>query len=243
MKRFFEVDSARGLALLAMIAFHALFDLNFFAGYSFSLFSGPFFFLGRFAAFTFIFLVGLSLTLSFNKSRKKLKGFSLFKKYLFRGLKVFSLGLIITGFSFVLFPAYTIVFGVLHLIGLSIILAFPFLKKKNASLAVGIAAIAAGLFLGTMTFSFPWLLWLGFMPFDFQSFDYVPLLPWFGVVLLGAFAGNLLYPKGTWVFSLPDLSASLPVKLLSFLGRHSLLIYFVHQPILVAAIMFLTGFF
>jgi uncharacterized membrane protein len=70
--------------------------------------------------------------------------------------------------------------------------------------------------------------------------DYYPLFPWFGIALLGAFAGLTLYPGGIRGFSLPDLSEKTPIRGLTFLGRHSLLIYLVHQPILLA-ILFVVG--
>ena len=125
MERFWEVDALRGLAVIAMVAFHILFDLNYFAGYHFSIDSGILLLLGRFASVTFVFLAGLALTLSYNKAAIHMGQKDLFKKYLFRGLKIFGLGLIITAITYIFFPQEFIVFGVLHLIGISIILAFP----------------------------------------------------------------------------------------------------------------------
>ena len=90
------------------------------------------------------------------------------------------------------------------------------------------------------SFPFPWLLWLGLKPFGFQSFDYFPMLPWFGVILLGVFAGNLLYPNGKRAFRFPNFPPNPLVRLLTFLGRHSLVIYFLHVPVLVAAVLLLA---
>jgi uncharacterized membrane protein len=66
--------------------------------------------------------------------------------------------------------------------------------------------------------------------------DYYPLLPWGGAALLGVACGRLNYPDGRRRLSLPDLSAAAPVRALRFLGRHSLLIYLLHQPILLGAL-------
>jgi len=240
MKRFFEIDLLRGLAVIAMVAFHVLFDLNFFAGYDFSIGSGALLVMGRFAAASFVFLAGLALTLSYNRASKKLRGKQLFKKYLLRGLTIFFLGLTITLFTWAFFPKYTIFFGVLHLIGISIILGFAFVKKRSILPPLGLIVIIVGLLIMPVYVSFPWLLWLGLKPVGFTSFDFFPLLPWFGVVLLGIFAGNTLYKEGQRSFAIPDLSNNPFVQALSFLGRNSLAIYFLHQPILIVAIILLA---
>jgi len=240
VKRFFEVDLLRGLAVIAMIAFHALFDLNFFAGHSFALGKGPLLLLGRSASVSFVFLAGLSLTLSYNRAKNQKRGFPLFKKYLYRGLKIFSLGLAITALTMFFFPGQFIAFGALHLIGLSIILSFPFLNKKYLNLGLGLAITAAGLFLAQFSFPFSWLLWLGLKPIAFQSFDYFPVLPWLGIILIGIFAGNSLYPKGKRRIQMPEAQDNPAVSLLSFIGRHSLVIYFLHQPVLIALILLLA---
>jgi uncharacterized membrane protein len=67
--------------------------------------------------------------------------------------------------------------------------------------------------------------------------DYYPVLPWFGVALLGVWAGHLLYPGGRRRFPLPARAAQasgvFPLRQLAFLGRHSLLFYLVHQPVIM----------
>ena len=134
---------------------------------------------------------------------------------------------------------YAVFFGVLQCIGISVILAFPFLafrflKGRAATFFIGWIFILPGLFLWGLSFQFPWLLWLGLKPAGFQSFDYFPLLPWFGLVLLGIFAGNVFYPNGKRSFLLPEAKANPLIAFFSFLGRHSLIIYFLHFPILIA---------
>jgi uncharacterized membrane protein len=127
-----------------------------------------------------------------------------------------------------------VIFGVLHCIGVSIILAYPFLRFRFANLVLGIGAVALGLFLlATVSVGYPWLLWLGLTPYNFYTIDYFPLLPWFGVILVGVFVGNTWYKQGTRQFHLPDFSKNSGVRSLGFLGRHSLIIYLVHQPIII----------
>jgi uncharacterized membrane protein len=70
--------------------------------------------------------------------------------------------------------------------------------------------------------------------------DWYPVFPWFGAALLGVFVGFTLWPGGRRRFDLPDLSQTAPVRGLAFLGRHSLLIYLVHQPVLLG-LLIVTG--
>ena len=237
--RFWEIDFLRGIAVMAMVVFHLLFDLNYFGIYPADLYSGLWFIVGRFAAIVFIFLVGLSLTISYSKAcAKNLSRQNHFSKYLKRGLRIFLLGLVITLATFIFFPAGAIWFGVLHLIGISIIITFPFLRFKKLNIVLGAILIIAGLYLMQFTFSFPHLLWLGFFPQNFYTFDYFPLLPWFGVVLLGIFTGNLLYPNAKRRINPETFPAVSPKNPICFLGRHSLAIYFIHQPLLIALLYF-----
>lgn len=240
MERFWELDFLRGVAIIAMIVFHFLFDLNLFSEYSFNLHSDVWFFVGRFAALSFVFLVGLCLTISYSRAKEKIHGVKLPFKYIKRGAKTFVLGMLITAFTFVFFPDAIIWFGALHFIGLSVILAYPFLRFRSFNLLFGAAVAIAGLYLLQFRFDFTWLFWLGFFPKGFYTFDYFPLLPWFSMLLFGIFTGNTLYSGAKRRFFIEDCSRFLPVKVLSFLGKNSLLIYFLHQPLLVGLIYLLA---
>jgi len=229
-ERFLELDALRGIAVILMVVFHFLFDLDYFKGYSFNLSSGFWLFVGRSSALVFLLLVGISLTLSLSKGRS-------FKHFLERGVKIFALGLIITALTLLLFPQETIWFGVLHLIGVSVILAFPFLKFKRLNVLLGFLIIAIGLVLWNLSFGFSWLLPLGFQPEGFVSFDYFPILPSFGVVLLGIALGNWAYAGGKRSFKPLKIEGSKPAKFIAFLGKHSLMIYVLHQPAIIALLL------
>jgi len=239
-KRFWEVDFLRGTAIVMMIIFHFLYDLDYFGVLELNLFFGFWRYFAYATASIFIFLVGVSLTLSYSRTVKEKTGKELFTKYLFRGIKIFSWGIVITLITFIFLPDGVILFGVLHLIGISVILAYPFIKYTCRNLVIGILFILTGLYIEGLSFNSMWLLFLGLRPESFHTYDYFPLLPWFGVVLVGIFAGNILYSGYKRKFGIPEISNFIFIKILCFSGRHSLLIYLIHQPILVA-LLYLSG--
>jgi uncharacterized membrane protein len=219
-----------------MVFYHFTWDLNFFGLYNANMLTGPWQVFARSIATMFIFLVGVSLTLSYNRATLQSEHPGLFKKFLLRGAKIFGLGLVITVATYFFIGRGFVIFGILHLIGASIILAYPFLRwNRWISLVAGLVVIALGIYVDPLVVTFPWLIWLGIKQAGVYMVDFYPLLPWFGISLLGVFAGRMFYPAGIRCFSLPDWSGVRPVRGLRFLGRHSLLIYLVHQPILIGA--------
>jgi uncharacterized membrane protein len=182
----------------------------------------------------FLLLVGISLTVSYSRAHKKLSKRQLRLKFFKRGTSVFGLGIIITLVTWVYPHNGFIMFGILHCIGLSIFLAYPLIRFRNLPLILGVLCVILGVFLlVTVVVDFPWLLWLGFVPSRFFTLDYFPLLPWFGVVLIGIFLGNSLYQNNKRKFSLKDHSQFIVNRVVCFLGRHSLIIYLLHQLIIV----------
>ncbi len=231
-ERFWEIDFLRGIAIIMMVTYHLLYSLHYFGHYPIQVYSGFWMYFARVTAITFIFLVGVSLSISFFRVNQE-KRTGLFLKYFQRGLKIFSWGLMITLVTWFFLREGYIVFGILHLIGISIILAYPFLKIHFWNLPLGLLCILMGIYSKNVVVDFTWLLWLGFRPPHFYTLDYFPLLPWFGVVLIGIFCGNLLYPGYNRQFHLKDFSSFPPVKFLCFLGQYSLLIYLLHQPLII----------
>ncbi|MBI4176532.1 MAG: DUF1624 domain-containing protein [Candidatus Aenigmarchaeota archaeon] len=232
-KRLWEIDAARGIAIIMMVISNLALDLAYFRDWGIDIYSGFWLYFARATAASFIFIAGVSLALSYSRLRRKA-----YKKYLFRGLRIFSLGLAITAVTFILFPQNIIWFGILHLIGFSIVISYPFLGRKAVTaFALGIAIIIMGLYLGTMTIDSHLLLWLGLKPGGFSSFDHEPVFPWYGLFLLGISLGSVLYSGGKRSFSLGDFSGNVIVKPLAFLGRHSLFIYLAHQPVIVGLIL------
>lgn len=239
--RFWEVDVLRAFAVILMIIFHLVYDLVHFGGYGITVGSGPWYWVGRICAIMFIGLVGVSLSISYAKHQKvKVPFTKQILEHFTRGSLVFFWGLVITILVWYFVDDGEITFGILHFIGFSIIIAFPLLPFKYTNLIFGILCIAAGLYLMGRDFEFSWLFWLGLRPEVYHYLDYYPVLPWFGAVLTGVFIGNVFYSRDGRRFRLPDLSRFIPVRVLSFLGRHSLIIYLIHQPFIVL-ILVLTG--
>ena len=232
MVRYYEVDAVRGVALLCMIAYHTVFCLYFFTD------TVPWFnpavHSGAPIACAFIAVAGLSLVLAKAKP----------KRYLIRGAELIGFGLLITLVTWIFYPSGFVVFGVLSLIGLGTILAVPFISPKVKwfiPAAVGAAVVLAGIIVSKIYLTIPYLIPLGFKVYGFSTLDYEPLLPWFGVLLLGLALGKLLYPSGVRRPFLEKLGG-MP-KILSplcFIGRHTLIIYLVHVPVIIG-ILILTG--
>lgn len=236
-ERFWEIDFLRGFAIILMIFFHILYDLNFYSITNFKIYSGILLYIARLSASIFVILAGISLSISYSRVKDRFTSKEILIKYLKRGLKILFLGLIISVITFLYIPRGFVVFGILHFIGTSIILSLFFIRFKFINIIFGIILIIVGFYLKSLTFDFNFLIPLGFIPNNFWTIDYFPLLPWFGVILLGISIGNLIFLNFKRVYKIRDLSKNLFVKTFCFLGRNSLLIYFLHQPIIIGLII------
>ena len=239
-QRLWEIDTIRGIAVVLMICYHVVFDLSYFGAYSGNIYSTSWQLVARSIGTTFILVMGVSLTLRYHRLKPELDQKQIFLKYLQRGATLFGWGMVITVVTYFVVGSGFVVFGILHLLGVSVILACPFLRSRWASLVAGILAIGLGVYLGSVKVLSPWLLWLGVPQFRRHMVDYYPILPWFGFALLGVFLGFTLYPRGIRRSALPDLSKAAPIRALTYLGKHSLPIYLIHQPILLG-ILILVG--
>ena len=235
-KRIWELDALRGLLLLAITVFHLAYDLIFLYALVPLKHPAVYQFFNDWLGVPFVVLSGLCVTLGKNPVR--------------RGITVLLGGMAVTVATGALYFAgaadvgILIYFGVLHCLGVCMLL-WPLLGKLPswALAALGGVIIALGLgWIDQARVDFPWLIPLGIRYWGFSSSDYYPLLPNLGYFCLGAVLGRLLYAKKQSL--LPRINdRSILIRPLCFLGRHSLLFYLLHQPVLAGAVGLYTLLF
>lgn len=234
-QRFIELDLLRGFAISIMVLFHLLWDLDYFgivrlnkAMYNSNI------------IFQALFLVLVGITLAVKSNKLQENSTEMYKQIMRHGLWIFSLGMAITSVTLLVMPERPVLFGILHCIGLSIVLSTVFLRFKTYNIVFAAAIIIAGLIIGHYNVTHPTIFHLMFGLHQTNvweyTIDYFPLLPWFGVTLLGVGIGNILYKDNKRRFKIPDLSNYRPVTMISWLGKHSLAIYLFHQPIIAGAL-------
>ena len=230
-QRFDAIDALRGVALLGMFAFHLIWDLGYFRLVSSELPYEPAIMgFGHGVAASFLFLAGAGLALAARDGWNS--------HAFWRRLSIISAAAAgVSSATYLLFPDQFIFFGILHCIALSSLLALPLLRAPLwlAALAAG-AAFVAPLLIESPLFDAPAFWWLGLGTREPVSNDWRPLLPYFGVVLMGMIATRLLLARGLPAW-LTQWRAQAPAsRALVWGGRHSLLVYLVHQPVFLAVL-------
>lgn len=230
-----EVDLARALALAMMVTYHLVFTLWYLGMADIAVLTGFWRVFAYATASLFIAIAGLSLTLAAASRRRRgaTEG-EIAKAQARRGLLVLGWGLVVTAVTLLALQEGAILFGVLHLIGLGTILAIPLVSRPRAALALGTVCVVLGPLAARISGPF-WLTWLGLHPADFVSLDYVPVLPWFGVLLIGVAAGWALFPNGEPLRPLPPFPSWTEPFL--WAGRHTLAIYLLHEPAILAVLL------
>ncbi len=220
--RIWELDFFRGIALIFMVYFHLVYDMKEFFGYNVSYHGNLNYYIGKISAILFMLISGISTSLSRNSAK--------------RGLKVLGAALVITLASFIYNKDYIIVFGILHFLGLSMVLsALTGKLNKYLLLASGAAVILLGYILPLDKASTNWFMMFGFRNQAFQSSDYYPLIPWYGVFLTGMSLGKLLYAKKQSL-----IKPFKGHKMIGFAGMYTLPVYFIHQPALLLALTLIS---
>ncbi|HON81760.1 MAG TPA: heparan-alpha-glucosaminide N-acetyltransferase [Methanoregulaceae archaeon] len=234
--RFPEIDVARGIAVIMMVVFHTAFDLRFLGCVPLNVSTGFLRLLALSTASLFLFLVGVSLSISAAHAGTRLTRKDFILKYVIRGAFIFALGMGISAVTRIVIPSEYVRFGILHLIGFSVMASPLYSRSGWQSLLLGAVFIALGPVMAGIRGS-PWLLVSGIHPPEFSSVDYVPVFPWMGLVLTGVFAGTAIYPAGKRRPGSPGFT----FPPLEVLGRHSLAIYLVHQPVIIAVILLFSA--
>lgn len=233
--RIWELDALRGVCILCVIVVHFLFDLSFFGGLDLTL-PAWYVFLQEYGGAIFVVLSGVCVTLGSKSVR--------------RGLIVFACGMLITAVTYGMYRLgmsgmdVVVKFGVLHLLGVCMLVYPAFKKLPPATLTVlGLVIAITGYAIRGIIVPQHWLFPLGLTYEGFTSSDYFPLFPQLGYFLIGAAIGKTAYrEKRTF---LPGAFQQTPVaRFFCWCGRQSLFIYLLHQPIvygLLELVLLLRG--
>lgn len=231
------LDELRGFFIILMVLYHAAYDLVVIFGVDFPFFFSPFVrFLQLLIAGDFIFISGAVS----RYSRSNLK----------RGAIAFGLGMALTAVTYFVIPSQLVAFGVLHLLGVCMML-FPLARRVLDRVSPTVGLFLCSVFFLSLYFvpqrllgfpplaarlpdalyTTPFLFPLGFPNAAFYSSDYFPLIPWFFFFCAGACAGAQIRAG-----HLPACIYCEHVPWLAKVGRHTIWIYMVHQPLVYGAL-------
>ena len=228
--RYALLDELRGLDLVSMMLYHACWDMMFLFGIWMDWYAGmPGRLWQQSICWVFILLSGFCVPLG----HRTLK----------RGAQVFAAGALVTVVTLVFMPEDRVVFGVLTFLGSAMLLTGvlePLLKKIPPAAGLAVSAVLFALTyhlderwlgFGGLRLALPdawyanyFTAFFGFLPFDFYSTDYFALLPW----LFLFWAGYFLHGVVGRARMEPLRRSVCPA--LGWMGRHSLLLYLLHQP-------------
>jgi len=219
------IDYLRGIALLLMFIYHFSFDLNYYHFINVNFYNNPFWINFRIVIVSlFLWLVGVSLWLA-NQSNFKLS--RILKRI---GMLIIAAALV-SYFSYLTFPRSYIFFGILHFIIVASLIGLLFIRLYYTNLLIGTLLIIIGTKLSSPLFNQAELQWFGLMTHKPLTEDYVPFLPWFGVILMGIFSGQFIFKWQHLKFISRWRERNSLQKNLSCMGRYSLIIYLLHQPL------------
>jgi len=228
------IDVARGFSILLMFIYHFSYDLDYYGFVNINFTTDSFWLNFRTLIVTlFLCIMGISLYLASYRGLHK-------KSFQKRLMLLITYSLIVSISSWVMFPKAMIFFGILHFITVASVLGLLFVRFKLVNLFLGMSFILIGQFIELPIFNHAYLQWFGLMTTLPIAVDYVPLLPWFGVVLIGMYLGQLLsqQPAGSFFQS---WKSHHPVShVLALGGRHSLHIYMLHQPLFLGILYIIS---
>ena len=239
-QRFNSIDALRGVAIVWMTLFHFSFDLNQYGYIRQNFYTDPFWTVQRAMIVSlFLFCAGLGQAIAVQQGQSM-------PRFWKRWVQVAACALLVTAGSYMMYPKTFIYFGVLHGIAAMLLIVRFSANWGRWLWLAGISAFAMFLvapyvhssWAGTGFLNEPPFNWLGFISRKPVTEDYVPLLPWLGVIWWGMATGQwLLARRPQWISrSIPAVASPL-----AWLGRWSLSWYMLHQPVLIGALMALAA--
>jgi len=233
-QRFDRLDALRAVAIVWMALFHLAFDLNHFGWLNpkQNFYTDPLWTVQRSCIVSlFLFVAGLSLAVALHAGQS-------WPRFWRRWAQIAGCALLVSLGSAFMFPKSWISFGVLHGIAVMLVLGRLAAPLKTWLWPLGALCIALPAFVQHPAFDTRWSNWIGLVTHKPVTEDFVPVLPWLGVMLFGLAAGQwLLRARPGW------LSGPLPApaRPLAVLGRWSLSFYMLHQPVLIGLLMALQA--
>ncbi len=231
-ERFERLDALRGVAIVWMAAFHFCFDLNHYGFISQDFHTDPLWTVQRSAIVTlFLFCVGLGQAVALEQGQTM-------QRFWRRWAQIAGCAAAVSAGSALMFPQTYISFGVLHGIAVILLLLRLAAPAGRWLWPLGGAALLMPLFIQHPFFDTRTTNWVGLVTHKPITEDYVPVLPWLGVALWGLAAGQwALRHRPTWLNGGLPAALRLPGQPLAALGRWSLSVYMLHQPVLIGAVM------
>lgn len=231
-QRYPVIDYLRGFFVVLMMVFHFCFVLADYNLVGFNFYRDPFWLNSRiFIVSGFLTIVGISLVLA---NRQGLN----FKSYLKRLTLLIFYAALVSIATYIQVGERWVFFGILHFIAVASLLGLLVAKNFWLSALTALIILIIGSTVSHPLFDHPWLNWIGLMTHKPATNDYVPLLPWLGVVFIGIAIGRMFFVGSfqgiatllTW------RSLSWPFKVLEFLGRWAIHIYILHVPVFIALV-------
>ena len=235
-QRFDSIDALRGAALVWMTLFHFGFDLNHFGYLVQDFHNDPVWTLQRTLILSlFLFCAGLGQAVALQRSQT-------WARFWRRWAQVAGCAALVSAGSYLMYPKSFIFFGVLHGIAVMLVMVRLSAHWGRWLWLLGLAAVAAPPIAAALlqssdwagAFNSHWLSWLGLVTRKPITEDYVPLLPWLGLVWWGMASGTWLQRHRPGILSWRPALLGRP---LAALGRWSLSYYMLHQPLMIGALM------
>lgn len=220
--RFYFLDAFRGFAIINMVIFHFCFALSDLRFTNWNFYTQEFWLWWRLGiTSSFIITMGMSAQLSLEKDVSK-------SYWLRIGVLILCSGFV-SASTWLTVGDRWVYFGILHFMALASLLILPFRFIPKTGFIVGIVIIyGQNIMKNKMFDSYTFLQFLGLITFRPLTNDYVPLIPWFGLALVGFGTMSLVKKR------LVNLKISTHTDLfpgeatLIWLGRKSLWVYMVH---------------
>lgn len=225
------VDLLRGLAILQMIAYHFIYDLTYFGWLHLQMTEQAPWIGWRDAIVSqFLVVVGIGIVLGDAGGRSQ-------ARFWRRWAQIAAAALLVSAATAWMFGPRLIWFGILHFAAVALLLARPLPKLNGWNFLLGALLLALAATVHDVRFDPPWADWIGFAAHKPATEDYVPLVPWLGVVALGIGLADRWRRTGFAVAQPLQRLDSGPARLVRGLGRWPLTVYLVHQPILMGVLM------